>query len=82
MSNDPEHKDILGNYIRIGDSAVVPDGRRNLRVGVVERVTPKMVAVKTVGSGISRRERLLYPGDILVVNDSKVTLYLLKHQAQ
>lgn len=80
MAQAPEHKDILGNVINPGDSAVIPNGNRDLRVGVVERLTPKMVAVKIVGNGGWRSEKLLYPGDILIVNDSKITLYLLKHQ--
>ena len=75
-----DHKDILGNAITVNASVVVPEGRRSLRVGVVERLTPKMVAVKIVGNRGFRSERLLYPKDILVVEDSRVTLYLLKHQ--
>lgn len=80
MAEEPNHKDILGNKISIDDSVVVPNGRRDLRVGVVKRLTPKMVTVKTVGKGYTG-ERLVYPSDLLVVEDSRVTMYLLKHSS-
>lgn len=78
MAEEPNHKDILGNPISVDDTVVVPTGRRDLRVGIVKKKSPKMVTVKTVGPGYSP-EKLVYPGDLLVVNDPRVTMYMLKH---
>ena len=78
MVEEPNHKDILGNKISAEATVVVPDGKRDLRVGVVKRLTPKMVTVQTVGKGYNT-EKMVYPGDLLVVEDSRITMYLLKH---
>jgi len=76
----PEHKDILGSKIAVEDTAVVPDGRRRLEVAIVKKLSPKMVTVEVIGRNGRRSEKLLYPKDILVVDDPKVTMYMIKNQ--
>jgi len=76
MAEVPEHKDLLGSKIAVGDFVVVPDGKRVLKLGTVERLGPKMVVVSiTSYCGVKK----VYPEDCLVVNDPRVTLYILKH---
>lgn len=80
MSEEINHKDILGNTISVEDTVVVPTGRRDLKIGVVKKLSPKMITVTTIGRNGRTGSKLLYPGDVLVVNDPKVTMYMLKHQ--
>jgi hypothetical protein len=68
------HKDIIGQEIQVGDAVVSPSGT-NLRVGIVEKINPKMINVSIVGRRHSVDRR--YPDDLLVIKDSKVTLYVL-----
>jgi len=78
----PEHKDILGNKVSVEDTVVVPDGRRRLEVAIVKRISPKMVTVDVIGRNGRTSEKMLYPEDVLVVNDPKVTMYMIKNQKQ
>ena len=71
----PEHKDILGNIIKVGDTVVYPD-RNSLNIAVVHKLNPKMINVIAVRRSYTDRK---YPGDLLVVNDPKITLYMLKN---
>lgn len=80
MPEIPSHKDLLGTEIAIEDCVVVPDGKRVLKLGTVKRLGPKMVVVSIVGR--SWQEKMVYPQDLLVVKDQRVTLYLLKHSAE
>jgi hypothetical protein len=76
MAEVPEHKDLLGSKIAVGDYAVVPDGKRVLKLGTVKKLGHKMIVVtmlKQCG------DKMVYPKDLLVVNDPRVTLYMLKH---
>lgn len=70
-----EHKDILGNAIREGDIVVYP-ARNTLRVATVKKINAKMINVVPVGYIWPDRK---YPSDLLVVEDPRITLYMLKH---
>lgn len=70
-----EHKDIIGNVICEGDTVVYPS-HNSLRVALVKKINPKMVNVVGVGRSWTDRK---YPSDLLVVNDPKITLYMLQH---
>lgn len=70
-----EHKDILGNLIREGDTVVYPS-HNALRVALVKKINPKMINVVAVGRSWPDRK---YPTDLLVVNDPKITLYMLQN---
>ena len=69
------HKDILGNIISQGDTIVYPD-HNNMKVGIVKKNSPKMVMVQAVGKLYTDRK---YPNEVLVVNDPKISLYILKN---
>lgn len=69
------HKDILGNPIKVDDTVVYPS-HNSLRIAVVKKINPKMINVVAVGSSWPDRK---YPTDVLVVDDPKITMYLLKH---
>lgn len=69
------HKDIIGNEIKVGDTVVYPN-HNSLRVALVKKINPKMINVVAVGSSWPDRK---YPTDLLVVNDPKITLYMIKN---
>jgi hypothetical protein len=69
------HKDILGNPIKVDDTVVYPS-HNSLKIAVVKKINPKMINVVAVGSKWPDRK---YPADLLVVDDPKITMYLLKH---
>lgn len=71
----PEHKDILGNPIKEGDTVVYPS-HNSLQVAMVKKVNPKMINVVAVGRTWPDRK---YPSDLLVVNDPKITMFILKN---
>lgn len=75
MTEPVSHKDILGNVIKAGDTVVYPS-HNALRIAVVKKLNPKMVNVIAVGSTWPDRK---YPTDLLVVDDPRITLYMLKH---
>jgi hypothetical protein len=76
MTEIPEHRDLLGSKIAVGDSVVVPDGKRILKLGTVERLGAKMVVV-CISNYCGTKK--VYPADCLVVNDPRVTMYIIKH---
>jgi hypothetical protein len=69
------HKDLLGNTITNNCSVVYPT-HNQLGVGTIHHVTPKMVCIHPIGKPSIHRK---YPYEVLVVDDSKVTLYILKN---
>ena len=69
------HKDILGNEIKMGDTVVYPS-HNALRIAVIKKINPKMISVVAIGRSWPDRK---YPSDLLVVNDPKITLYMLRH---
>ena len=71
----PSHKDILGNLLKVGDTVVYPN-RNSLSIAVIQKLNPKMINVMALGCGYPDRK---YPSDLLVVDDPKITLYLLKN---
>ena len=75
MTEAIQHKDILGNPIKVGDTVVYPN-HNNLKIALVEKVNPKMINVKAIGRSYPDRK---YPADLLVVDDPKITMYLLKY---
>ncbi len=73
--NDVVHKDILGNTIRVDDTVVYP-AYNSLKIGTVTKINPKMINVVAIGRRVPDRK---YPTDLLVVDDPKITMYLLQH---
>jgi hypothetical protein len=75
MSETVLHKDILGNPIKVDDTVVYPN-HNSLRIATVKKINPKMINVVAVGRTYPDRK---YPTDLLVVDDPKITMYMLKH---
>lgn len=71
----PLHKDILGNLIVVGDTVVYPN-HNSLSIAIIQKINLKMINVVTCGRIYPHRK---YPSDLLVVNDPKITLYMLKY---
>lgn len=69
------HKDILGNTIDEGAVVVYPH-HNHMKVGTVKKNSPKMVMVQAVGRKCTDRK---YPNELLVVDDPKISLYILKN---
>ena len=72
------HKDILGNVLKLGDSVVYPDHNR-IKIGTVLKLTPKMVNVKAISRSWKKTPDRKYPKELLVINDPKLTMYILKN---
>lgn len=75
MSNIPEHRDILGQPLAVGDAVVFPSSN-TMYVGTITKLNPKMIKVKRVGSR-SKWEQNKYPSDLARVSGPEVTMYLL-----
>ena len=75
MSNAPDHRDLLGQPLTIGDCVVFPSSN-TMYVGTVIKLNPKMVKVKRVGQKYSW-EQNKYPQDLVRVSGPEVTMYLL-----
>lgn len=70
-----EHKDILGTTIQVGDIVAYPHHNR-LYIGSVTKLNPKMINVKAVNKSYNDRK---YSQELVVVEDSKLTMYILKN---
>lgn len=79
MSNTPEHRDILGQPLAIGDCVVYPSSNA-MYVGTIVKLNPKMIKVRRVGTR-SNWEQNKYPDDLAKVSGAEVTMYLLKNNA-
>lgn len=71
----PEHKDILGRVLAVGDHVAYPD-TNNLRLGRIDKLNPKMVRV-TTGRNWSPTVNK-YPIDIVKLDGPDLVMYLLK----
>jgi hypothetical protein len=71
----PTHKDILGNVIKVDDVVVYPS-HNNLHIAIVKKINPKMINVVRTNRFVPDRK---YPTDLLVVDDPKLSLYMLQH---
>ena len=79
MAVIPEHRDILGQPLAVGDAVVYPSSN-TMYVGVVIKFNPKMIKVKRIGVKRGAGEYNKYPSDVAKVSGAEVTMYLLKHQ--
>ena len=69
----PVHTDKLGRDLKIGDCVAYANGSRSLRLGLIEKIHPIMIGIKTKGS-ISNQ----YPKETVKLDGPEVTLYILK----
>jgi hypothetical protein len=74
-----EHRDKLGRLLAIGDAVCYPS-HNSLELGTVKKLNPKMVKVIEAGRGASKwyTGSNKYPSDLVKVDGSEVTMYLLK----
>ena len=75
MDKEISHKDILGNIIELNNTVVYPY-HNSLRIATVVKLNPKMINVVAVGRSYPDRK---YPSDLFVVDDPKITMYMLKY---
>lgn len=75
MAVIPDHRDLLGQPLTIGDCVVFPSSN-TMYVGTVTKLNPKMIKVRRVGTR-SKWEQNKYPQDLVRVSGPEVTMYLL-----
>jgi hypothetical protein len=71
----PEHKDILGRVLAVGDHVAYAESNA-MRLGRVDKLHPKMVRV-TTGRGWNPNVNK-YPIDIVKLDGPDLVMYLLK----
>lgn len=74
----PQHKDKLGQDLAVDDCVTFP-AHNSLIIGKVIKLNNKMVKVQKVGSKTYGSEWNKYPDDLIKLDSSVVTLYLLKN---
>lgn len=78
MAKEPiSHKDLFGQDLELEDCVVYPVSN-TMHVGKVIKLNPKMVKVARVGDKGWRSEINKYPSEVVKVQGSEVTMYLLK----
>ena len=65
----PEHKDILGRILKVGDCVAYPDGN-SMRIGKIDKLNAKMIRIAT---GTLHK----YPKDTIKLEGPDLTLYFL-----
>ena len=79
QKTEPEHRDLLGRVLAVGDAVCYPVSN-SLVIGTVVKLNNKMIKVQKVGSktlwgsGYNK-----YPADIIKLDQAEVTFYLLQN---
>lgn len=75
----PEHRDILGRVLAVGDYVAYPDSNM-MKLGKIEKLNPKMIKIQH-----GRSNRYLttwsvnkYPKDTVKLEGPDLVMYLLK----
>jgi uncharacterized protein YcsI (UPF0317 family) len=77
----PEHKDKLGRKLAI-DSMVAYAHGNALHIGKVIKLNPKMIGIQEISSSTWARSHVnIYPSDMVLLEGSDVTFYILKNSA-
>jgi hypothetical protein len=71
----PEHRDILGRVLAVGDYVAYPDSN-GLRLGKLDKLNQKMVRVTTGREWRSTVNK--YPIDTVKLDGPDLIMYLLK----
>ena len=71
----PEHRDILGRVLAVGDYVAYPDSN-GLRLGKLDKLNQKMVRVTTGKEWRSTVNK--YPIDTVKLDGPDLVMYLLK----
>jgi hypothetical protein len=82
MAESPiEHKDKLGQLLKIGD-CVVYSSSNSLEIGTIKKLYPKMIKVWSIGAKPKfgwYRGQNKYPSDTILLDSPGITMYLLTH---
>jgi len=73
---EPQHCDIIGSPIRENDIVAFLYYGHSMTVGRVEKLNPKMVRVRRIGS---KNYKSVYPQDCVRLDGEAVTMWLLKN---
>lgn len=77
----PEHKDKLGRKLGL-DSMVAYAHGNGLHIGKVVKLNPKMIGVQRISNERwGRSEANIYPSEMVLLEGSDVTFYILKNSA-
>lgn len=77
-SPPPAHRDKLGRPLVVGQFVAYPD-RNSLEFGKVAKLNPKMIGVARISKGnFYKSTTNKYPSDVVIVEDSAMTWWLLK----
>ena len=71
----PEHRDIIGRILEVGDYVAYPDSN-GLRLGKIDKLNQKMVRVSTGKEWRSTINK--YPIDTIKLAGPDLVMYLLK----
>jgi hypothetical protein len=77
MAKVIEHKDKLGRSLVVGDCVAYPDGNNLLKIGLVDKLNPKMIRVKGFKQGYTSNK---YPSETVKLDSSDITMYILKNR--
>lgn len=72
------HKDRLDQNLEVGDCVAYPSSN-SLVIGVIVKFNPKMIKVSQLPAGRFSWETNKYPVDLIKLDSSAVTMYLLKN---
>lgn len=67
----PEHKDLLGRLLDVGDYVAYPDSN-TMKMGKIDKLNPKMIRIQ------GRWPVNKYPKDTVKLDGPDLTMYLLK----
>lgn len=74
------HKDALGRVLKIGNCVAYPFGN-TLVVGIVHKISPKMIGVTEVGNSTWNSKKNKYPKDCVLLDGPDVTMFLIKNSS-
>ena len=75
-----EHRDKLGRPLKVGDCVAYP-GYNHLDIGIIKKINPKMVKIVKVGAKYRHDGSNKYPEDVVLLEGSEVSMYLLKNSS-
>ena len=75
-----EHRDKLGRLLKVGDCVAYP-GYNHLDIGIIKKINPKMVKIVKVGAKYRHDGSNKYPEDVVLLEGSEVSMYLLKNSS-
>jgi hypothetical protein len=75
MTKIPAHKDKLGKVLNIGDCVAYSGDRRHLKIGIIDKLCPKMISIHEVDKKYSS---MAYPTETVRLDGPEITMYILR----